>query len=50
MVIYGPGPNLICVLKSTEATAGYPNPDRVEHALIWVVAFSHPLPGPFSRG
>jgi hypothetical protein len=49
MVICGPGPNLIRVLESTKATAGFPNPDRLDHAPIWVVAFSHPLPVPFTR-
>ncbi len=32
-------------LNSTEKTAGFSNPDRLDHAPIWVVAFLHPLTG-----
>ncbi len=42
MVICGPDPNLIRVLESTKATAGYPNSVRLDHALICIVASHTP--------
>jgi hypothetical protein len=46
MVINGSDSNLTCVLGSTEATADFPDPDRLDHASMLVLAFSHAPNGP----